>query len=160
MVYQELRRHAALRMANEPKGHTLQATALVHEAWLRIVQGGGQHWQNRAHFFAAAAESMRRILIEQARRKSRIKRGGGLERVDIDNHEVAAPGPNDKLLLLDEALERLKAMDPEKAQVVVLKFYLGLSDEEAAGCMGVSERTVARHWAYSKAWLFQHLKAS
>ena len=160
LVYQELRRHASVRMAQEPLGQTLQATALVHEAWLRLMQGGGKHWQNRAHFFAAAAESMRRILIEQARRKSRIKRGGGLVHVDINEVEVASPGPNETLLQLDEALERLKALDPEKAQVVVLKFYLGLSDEEAAGCMDLSVRTIARHWAYSKAWLFQNVRSA
>jgi RNA polymerase sigma factor (TIGR02999 family) len=160
LVYQELRRHASVRMAQEPLGQTLQATALVHEAWLRLMQGGGRHWQNRAHFFAAAAESMRRILIEQARRKSRIKRGGGLVHVDINEVEVASPAPNETLLQLDEALERLKALDPEKAQVVILKFYLGLSDEEAANCMELSVRTIARHWAYSKAWLFQNVRSA
>lgn len=160
LVYQELRRHAALRMAREPSGQTLQATALVHEAWLRIVKSDSTHWENRAHFFGAASESMRRILIEQARRKSRIKHGGDMIRIDIEGIDLASSTPSEKLLLLDEALEQLKGIDPEKAQVVVMKFYLGLSDEEAADCMGVSQRTIARHWAYSKAWLFQQLQQS
>ena len=159
LVYEELRRHASMKMANEPMGHTLQATALVHEAWLRLMQGGGQKWQNRAHFFGAAAEAMRRILIDQARKKSRQKRGAGAERVDLDSIEIAQAGPDEKLLMLDDALERLKALDPEKAQVVVFKFYLGLSNEEAANLLGVTDRTIARHWAYSKAWLFQNLRA-
>jgi len=157
LVYQELRRHASLRMSRELGGQTLQATALVHEAWMRLSNDGSRQWQNRGHFFAAAAESMRRILIEKARRRSRIKHGGGLARVNIDDVEVASAESTDKLLKLDEALELLKRDNPERGQVVVLKFYLGLSDEEAAATLGVSVRTIARHWAYSKAWLFQHL---
>lgn len=159
LVYDELRRHASIRMAREPAGHTLQATALVHEAWMRIVHSDGtQRWQNRAHFFGAAAESMRRILIEKARRRSRQKRGGGALHLNIDDVDVAAAEAGERLVQLDEALECLKQLSPEKAQVVIYKFYLGLSDEEAANCLGLSERTVSRHWAYSKAWLFQHLQ--
>lgn len=158
LVYQELRRHAALRIAREPAGQTLQATALVHEAWMRLVGGGHvQRWQNRGHFFGAAAEAMRRILIEQARRKARIKRGGEWVRVDFDGIDVADATPDEKILLVDEALERLKELDPEKGRVVVLKFYLGLSNQEAAECLGVTERTVERQWAYSRAWLFGYI---
>ena len=123
MVYNELRRLAAHKMASEPAGHTLQPTALVHEAWLKLVAPPAQSWQNRAHFFGAAAEAMRRILIENARRKSRLKRGGGLSRFNIDDLDLAEANPEDKILLIDEALEKLRAKDPEKAQVVMLKFF-------------------------------------
>jgi RNA polymerase sigma factor (TIGR02999 family) len=157
LVYGDLRRHAAVRMAHEAAGQTLQPTALVHEAWLRI-SGGHHNWQNRAHFFGAAAEAMRRILIENARRKSRLKRGGNQLRVDIDQLELAAATPDDKMLLIDEALERLQADDPEKAQVVILKFFGGRTNQEVAETLGVTERTVERHWAYAKAWLFQSIR--
>jgi RNA polymerase sigma factor (TIGR02999 family) len=157
LVYGDLRRHAAVRMAHEAAGQTLQPTALVHEAWLRI-SGGNHDWQNRAHFFGAAAEAMRRILIENARRKSRLKRGGDQLRLDIDQLELAAATPDDKMLLIDEALERLQAEDPEKAQVVVLKFFGGRTNQEVAETLGVTERTVERHWAYAKAWLFQSIR--
>ncbi len=158
LVYGDLRRHAAVRMAHEAAGQTLQPTALVHEAWLRISDGN-RAWQNRAHFFGAAAEAMRRILIENARRKSRLKRGGDQLRVDIDQLELAAATPDDKILLIDEALERLQADDPEKAQVVILKFFGGRTNQEVADTLGVTERTVERHWAYAKAWLFQSIRA-
>jgi RNA polymerase sigma factor (TIGR02999 family) len=158
-VYNELRRLAAQRLAQERPGQTLQPTALVHEAWLRLVDGGHQTWQNQAHFFSAAAEAMRRILIQNARRKARLKRGGGQQRVDIDALELAGTVPDDKVLLVDEALERLEAEDPEKARVVVLKFFGGLTDREAAASLGVTERTVERHWAYAKAWLFRAIRA-
>jgi RNA polymerase sigma factor (TIGR02999 family) len=144
-------------MAHESAGQTLQPTALVHEAWLRI-SGGHQGWQNRAHFFGAAAEAMRRILIENARRKSRLKRGGGQLRLDVDQLELAAATPDDKMLLIDEALERLQADDPEKAQVVILKFFGGRTNQEVAETLGVTERTVERHWAYAKAWLFRSIR--
>ena len=157
LVYGDLRRHAAVRMAHESAGQTLQPTALVHEAWLRI-SGGHQGWQNRAHFFGAAAEAMRRILIENARRKSRLKRGGGQLRLDVDQLELAAATPDDKMLLIDEALERLQADDPEKAQVVILKFFGGRTNKEVAETLGVTERTVERHWAYAKAWLFRSIR--
>jgi len=159
LVYDELRRHAAARMAQEAAGQTLQPTALVHEAWLRIVGNGDRTWQNRAHFFGAAAEAMRRILIENARRKFRLKRGGHQVRLDIEQLELAATTPDEKILLIDEALERLQAEDPEKARVVVLKFFGGYTNQEVAENIGVTERTVERHWAYAKAWLFQMIRA-
>jgi RNA polymerase sigma factor (TIGR02999 family) len=158
LVYDELRRLAAARMAQEAAGQTLQPTALVHEAWLRLVGDGDRTWQNRAHFFGAAAEAMRRILIENARRKSRLKRGGNRQRLNIDDLELAATTPDDKVLLIDEALEKLHVEDPEKARVVVLKFFGGLTNQEVAEGMGVNERTVERHWAYAKAWLFQTIR--
>jgi RNA polymerase sigma factor (TIGR02999 family) len=159
LVYEELRRLAAARMAQELAGQTLQPTALVHEAWLRLVGDGQRTWENRAHFFGAAAEAMRRILIESARRKSRLKRGGGQARLDIDQLELAETTPDDKVLLIDEALERLQKEDPEKARVVVLKFFGGLTNQEVAEILEVTERTVERQWAYAKAWLFQSIRS-
>ena len=157
LVYAELRRLAAARMAREAAGHTLQPTALVHEAWLRLIDPSGQTWQNRAHFFGAASEAMRRILIEHARRKSRLKRGSGRLRLDISELELAAALPDDKVLMVDEALERFKTEDPEKARVVVLKFFGGLTDREVAEITGVTERTIRRQWTFAKAWLFQNI---
>jgi RNA polymerase sigma factor (TIGR02999 family) len=159
LVYHELRRHAAVRMSHEAVGQTLQPTALVHEAWLRVVGGGERRWQNRAHFFGAAAEAMRRILIENARRKSRLKRGGNQLRLDIEGLDLAAATPDEKVLLINDAIERLEGRDPEKAWVVVLKFFVGLTNQEVAVQMGVTERTVERHWAYAKAWLFQSIRS-
>jgi RNA polymerase sigma factor (TIGR02999 family) len=159
LVYDELRRLAAARMAQEQPGQTLQATAMVHEAWLRLVADGERTWQNRAHFFGAAAEAMRRILIENARRKSRLKRGGGQIRLDIGDLELAATTPDEKILLMDEALEKLARQDSEKARIVVLKFYGGLTNQEVAENLGVTERTVERQWAFAKAWLFQTIRA-
>jgi len=158
LVYGELRRLAAAQMAQETAGQTLQATALVHEAWLRMVSDGERTWQNRAHFFGAAAEAMRRILVETARRKSRLKRGGDRVRVDIEDLDIAATTPDDKILLMDEALEQLQAKDTEKARIVVLKFFGGLTNQEVAENLGVTERTVERQWAYAKAWLFQRIQ--
>jgi RNA polymerase sigma factor (TIGR02999 family) len=158
LVYDELRQLAAARMAQEATGQTLQATALVHEAWLRMVGDGDRTWQNRAHFFGAAAEAMRRILVENARRKSRLKRGGGQIRLDIDGLDLAAAAPDEKVLLMDAALEQLQAQDPEKARIVVLKFFGGLTNQEVAENLGVTERTVERQWAYAKAWLFQKIR--
>jgi len=149
MVYKELRRHAAVRMAREVPGQTLQPTALVHEAWIRLAGDGGRRWQNRAHFFGAAAEAMRRILIEKARNKARLKRGANPVRLDIERVDLAAATPDEKAVLIDEALERLKAQDPEKARVVILKFFEGLTNQQVAECMNVAERTVERHWAYA-----------
>ena len=157
LVYDELRRLAAARMAQEAAGQTLQPTALVHEAWLRMVKDGERNWQNRAHFFGAAAEAMRRILIENARRKSRLKRGGDQARIDIEQLELAATTPDDKVLLIDDALERLQAEDPEKARIVVLKFFGGLTNQEVAENLGVTERTIERQWAFAKAWLFRSI---
>jgi RNA polymerase sigma factor (TIGR02999 family) len=159
LVYEELRRHAAVKMAHEPAGQTLQPTALVHEAWLRLSRDDAQVGQNRAHFFGAAAEAMRRILIENARRKSRLKRGGDQQRVEYDELELADASPDDKILLIDEALQRLQDEDPEKAKVVLLKFFGGRTNFEVAEMLGVTERTVERHWAYAKAWLFESIHA-
>jgi len=158
LVYDELRRIAGARMAQEAAGQTLQPTALVHEAWLRMVGEGARTWENRAHFFGAASEAMRRILIENARRKSRLKRGGDRERVDIADLDLAAAAPDDKMLLINEALEQLKAEDPEKARIVVMKFFGGLTNQEVAKALDVTERTVERQWAYAKAWLFRQVR--
>ncbi|WP_221031548.1 sigma-70 family RNA polymerase sigma factor [Actomonas aquatica] len=158
IVYEELRKHARVRIAREPAGQTLQPTALVHEAWLRLVEAGDHQWMNRAHFFGAAAEAMRRILIESARRKARLKRGGNFERVEFDEAQLAAASPDEKILLIDEALEKLREQDPEKALIVVLKFFVGLTNQEVAASTGVTERTVERHWAYAKVWLYQTIR--
>ncbi|HKI68942.1 MAG TPA: sigma-70 family RNA polymerase sigma factor [Verrucomicrobiae bacterium] len=158
LVYEELRRLAAVRMAKEAAGQTLQPTALVHEAWLRLMEAGEQTWQNRGHFFAAAAEAMRRILIESARRKSRQKRGSRIAPLNIDDLEVADTSPDEKVLLINDALEKLETEDPEKARIVVMKFFGGLTNQEVAESMGVNERTIERHWAYAKAWLFRSIR--
>jgi len=158
LIYDDLRRHAMVQMAHEAAGQTLQPTALLHEAWLRLVGNGSRQWQNRAHFFGAAAEAMRRILIENARRKSRLKRGGDQVRVDSEQIELAATTPDEKVLLINDALEQFQVEDPEKAQVVVMKFFGGRTNHEVAESLGVTERTVERHWAYAKAWLFQRIR--
>jgi len=156
LVYDELRKLAAARMAGERPDHTLQATALVHEAYLRLVDGDSeQNWDNRGHFFAAAAEAMRRILVENARRKRTIKRGGDLVRQDLDEIQLAVPDLGDDLLALDEALARLAEMDPIKARLVELRHFGGLTIEEAARELGLSTTTAHRHWAYARAWLHQ-----
>lgn len=160
LVYEELRKLAAARMARESHSHTLQPTALVHEAWLRIGGEEKRVWQNRAHFFAAAAEAMRRILIERARARLSQKRGGGqLVRVELDGLNLAAALPDDKILLLHEALEQLEKEDPDEARVVVLKFFGGLTIQETADVLGVSSRTVIRQWTAAKVWLYQQIKA-
>lgn len=160
LVYNDLRRHAGVQMSREAAGQTLQPTALVHEAWLRLVGGGqNERWQNRAHFFGAAAEAMRRILIENARRKARLKRGGNQVRVDVDSVELAETTPEEKILLIDEAIEKLAIEDPERAKVVVLKFFGGFTNEEVAASLGVTARTVERHWAFAKAWLFRSIRS-
>jgi RNA polymerase sigma factor (TIGR02999 family) len=159
LVYHELRRLAAHRMANEAPGHTLQPTALVHEAWLRLVTPEGQaHFRNRAHFFGAAAEAMRRILVDRAREKKALKRGGNLERVDIDAVELPSPMPDDELLALDEALERLASVDTRAAEMVKLCFFVGLTQEEAARELGVSVSTAERIWAFARAWLLREVR--
>lgn len=158
LVYDELRRHAACRMSRESAQQTLQPTALVHEAWLRMVSNGKRRWENRSHFFGAAAEAMRRILIENARRRSCLKRGGQQVRLLIDDVDLATTTPEEKILLIDEALERLEAEDPEKAEVVKLKFFGGHTNQEVAEALEVSERTVERYWAYAKAWLYQSIR--
>lgn len=158
LVYAELHRLAEMRMSQEAAGHTLQPTALVHEAWLRLVRGQNQSWQNRAHFFGAAAEAMRRILIERARRKSRLKRGSGQTPLDIAELDLIAAMPDDKILLVDEALEQLKQEDPEKAKIVMLKFFAGLTNDEVAEILNVNERTVRRQWEFARAWLFDRIR--
>ena len=161
LVYEELRRLAEARMAQEGSGHTLQATALVHEAWLRLVKEGDKTWANRALFFAAAAEAMRRILIENVRRKSRLKRGGGqLVRVDLSEIDLAENTPDDRILLIDEALERLRAENPEAAKLVTMKFFAGTTNQEIADILGVTERTVERRWAFAKVWLLDNIQGA
>ena len=161
LVYEELRRLAEARMAQEGSGHTLQATALVHEAWLRLVKEGDKTWANRALFFAAAAEAMRRILIENVRRKSRLKRGGGqLVRVDLSEIDLAENTPDDRILLIDEALERLRAENPEAAKLVTMKFFAGMTNQEIADILGVTERTVERRWAFAKVWLLDNIQGA
>jgi RNA polymerase sigma factor (TIGR02999 family) len=159
LVYEELRKLAAQKMARESPGQTLQATALVHEAWLRLGGDDQPEWQNRAHFFAAAAEAMRRILIDNARRKNYLRHGGGAERVPLGALELATGMEDEQLLALHEALDHLAEHDAEKAQVVKLRFFAGLTNEQAAKVLGVSEPTVKRHWAYARAWLFREMNA-
>jgi RNA polymerase sigma factor (TIGR02999 family) len=155
LVYDKLRNLAAARMAQENAGQTLQPTALVHEAWLQLAGDGSRSWQNRAHFFGAAADAMRRILIDKARRKSRVKHGGDRTRVDITDLEIAATVPDEDVLRINEALEKLEREDPEQARIVVLKFFGGLTNEEVAENLGISERTVYRQWVCAKARLFR-----
>ena len=154
LVYDELRCLAAVRLAAEPSGNTLQPTALVHEAYLRLVGApAADRWDHRGHFFAAAAEAMRRILIDAARRKATTRHGGGRQRQALDPDVAAIPEPREDLLALDEALNRLEAEDPLKARLVKLRYFAGLSLPEAAAALGLSERTAGRHWAYARAWL-------
>ena len=154
LVYDELRRLAAFKMASESPGQTLQPTALVHEAWLRIVGHEGQaQFQNRTHFFCAAAEAMRRILIDRARRRLSAKRGAGAAKLDIDEVEIAAPVEDEELLALNEALERFALLDPRKAELVKLRYFTGFTFAEAAEALGVAVPTAKEWWAYSRAWL-------
>ena len=158
LVYDELRKLAAYKMAAEAPGQTLQATALVHEAWLRIAGSNAQAWEGRRHFFAAAAEAMRRILVEAARRKKRLKHGGNAQRVEMDAVDLPAPMPDDELLALDEALTRLAEVNPQAVELVKLCFFVGLTQEQAAKELGVSVSTAERLWAYARAWLFRALR--
>lgn len=157
LVYEDLRRLAAVRMAEQPPGQTLQPTALVHEAWLRIA-GEDHAWQNRRHFFAAAAEAMRRILVDQARRRQRQKRGGGAERIPIETLDVAAASEPDAVVRVHEAVTRLAAEDPVKAELVKLRFFVGLPISEAADVLGLSPTTAKRHWTFARAWLLDELR--
>lgn len=158
LVYDELRRLAAGRLTREKPGQTLQATALVHEAYLRLVEGDQvQHWNSRGHFFAAAAEAMRRIVVNRARDKQRLKRGGNLRRVDLDLVSPAEDARPLDLLALDEALERLAREHPECAELVKLRYFAGMTQEESAQVLGVTRRTADRHWAYARAWLYRAL---
>lgn len=158
MVYAELREVAAAKLAAEAPGHTLQPTALVHEAWLRLGGDPDHQWNGRAHFVAAAAEAMRRILIDRARSRKRIRHGGDLKRVDLDSVDLAATTDDDTLLRMNDALERLALHAPEKAQLVKLRFFTGLSVDQAAAALGVGRETAKRHWAYARAWLYLELK--
>jgi RNA polymerase sigma factor (TIGR02999 family) len=161
LVYDELRRLAARRLAREKPGQTLQATALVHEAYLRLVgNGSGRGWEGRGHFFAAAAEAMRLILINRARDKARLKHGGGLRRVSLDRVELGYETDGLDLLALDEAMTRLAAEEPQCASLVKLRFFAGLTQEEAAEVLGVSRRTADRYWAYARAWLLHAIEGS
>lgn len=154
LVYDELRRLAATRLAAEPLGKTLQPTALVHEAYLRLVGSPeGDRWDHRGHFFAAAAEAMRRILIDEARRKATARHGGAMQRHGLDPEAVAVVEPREDVLALNEALDRLELEDPLKANLVKLRYFVGLSLAEAAAALDMSERTAGRHWAYARAWL-------
>jgi len=160
LVYDELRRLAAQRLARETPGQTLQATALVHEAYLRLVDDDkAQHWDSRGHFFAAAAEAMRRILIDNARRRRSLRRGGEAQRQPLDNLEAAVPGSDDELLAVNEALERLQKVDPPKADLVKLRYFAGLTIPESAQALGISVTTANRYWAYARAWLHEELAA-
>jgi RNA polymerase sigma factor (TIGR02999 family) len=158
LVYDELRRLAAAKMANEAAGLTLQPTALVHEAWLRLVGNQNQQWNGRAHFFGAAAEAMRRILVENGRRKRAARHGGGQAKLDVHEIELAAPVPDDELLAVNEALDKLAARDNKKAELVKLRYFVGLTTEEAAEVLGISIPTADRWWNFSRAWLFDELE--
>jgi len=158
LVYEELRRLAAHKMANEAAGHTLQPTALVHEAWLRLVGPDGEaQFQNRAHFFAAAAEAMRRILIDRARRKRALRHGGAQQRVEINDVELTAPMADDQLLALNEALDKLAVDFKDEAELVKLRYFVGMTNEEAAEVLGISVRTAKYYWTHARAWLHREI---
>lgn len=159
LVYEELRKLAAHKMANEAAGHTLQPTALVHEAWLRLVGTANPRFANRAHFFGAAAEAMRRILIEKARRRRAIRHGGGQQRIDLEDVDVAAPAEDDQLLAVNDALDKLAAQNKLEAELVKLRYFVGLTLEDAAEILGISARTADNYWAHARAWLFRELKS-
>jgi len=161
LVYEELRRLAAARLATEPSGNTLQPTALVHEAYVRLVGApNGDHWDHRGHFFAAAAEAMRRILVDRARQKAAVRHGGAMQRQALDPDIAATPEPREDLLALDDALSRLEAEDPLKAKLVKLRYFIGLTLAEAAVALDLSERTAGRHWAFARAWLRRAVERS
>jgi RNA polymerase sigma factor (TIGR02999 family) len=158
LVYDELRKLAAAKMSNESPDQTLQATALVHEAYLRLVgTENKQRWDSRGHFFAAAAEVMRRILVDNARRRQSLKHGGGLERKNVDDLAIAGPEPDEKVLALSEALEKLSATDKAAAELVKLRYFAGLTGKDAAAALGLAERTAERIWVYARAWLLKEL---
>jgi RNA polymerase sigma factor (TIGR02999 family) len=158
LVYEELRLLAAQKLSHEPPGQTLQATALVHEAYVRLVGNQAQSWENRGHFFAAAAEAMRRILVENARRKRSLKRGGAGVRIDLDQVDMPMQAKSGELLALDEALVRLTQQDQVKADLVKLRFFAGLTLEQAAQVLGISRATAIRHWSFARAWLFRQVR--
>jgi len=158
LVYEELRKLAAHRMANEAANQTLQATALVHEAWMRLVGKENPKFQNRAHFFAAAAEAMRRILIDNARRKRALRHGGGQQRVEFEQVQLASPSDDDQLLAVNEALDKLAVQNKLEAELVKLRYFVGMTLEEAAEVLGISARTADNYWAHARAWLFSELE--
>ena len=158
LVYEELRQLAAQKLSQEKPGQTLQATALVHEAWLRLVRQEDRNWVDRKHFFFAAAVAMRRILIESARRKARVKRGGLLERIEFQETGLPGPVKSEEVLALDEALERFAREEPEAARLVELRFFVGLNHQEAAGVLGISRRVADGLWAYARAWLLAEMR--
>ena len=158
LVYEELRKLAAIRMANESPGQTLQPTALVHEAWLKLVDSGSPAWNGRGHFFAAASEAMRRILVDRARRRAALKHGGKLQQVDLETVDVAEETNSELLLLLDEALTQLAERDRTAAELIKLRFFAGFPNAEAAALLGVPERTAKRSWSYARAWLFREIQ--
>ena len=158
LVYEELRRLAAHKMANAAAGQTLQPTALVHEAWIRLVGKENSKFENRAHFFAAAAEAMRRILVENGRRKRAARHGGGQAKLDIAEIEIAAPAQDDELLAVNDALDKLTVRDKQKAELVKLRYFVGLTTEEAAQVLGISVPTADRWWNFSRAWLYAEIE--
>ena len=160
LVYAELRKLAAHKMANETASHTLQPTALVHEAWLKLVGEADRKYRSRDHFFAVAADAMRRILIDNARRKNAKRHGGGQERVDVMDIQIAEDIPDDELLAMNDALEKLAALDAKKAELVKLRFFVGLTLEDSAKVLGYSVPTAKRHWAFARAWLYQEIESS
>jgi RNA polymerase sigma factor (TIGR02999 family) len=159
LVYDELRRLAGAKMAHEAPGQTLQPTALVHEAWLRLIGNESPRWENRAHFFGAAAEAMRRILIDNARRKRALRHGGGQQRIPLEDVDPAAAAQDDELLAVHEALDKLAAQDKVKAELVKLRYFVGMTIAEAAEVLGISEPTAKRYWAYARAWLYREITA-
>jgi RNA polymerase sigma factor (TIGR02999 family) len=159
LVYDELRRLASRKMLREQPGQTLQATALVHEAYIRLVGAESQNWNSRGHFFAAAAEAMRRILIENARRKQRLKRGGNQQRINFYDKDLLFEEPSDELIALDEALSKLAEIDKPKAELVKLRYFAGLTLEQAAEILMISSTTAKRHWTYAKAWLYGRISS-
>jgi RNA polymerase sigma factor (TIGR02999 family) len=160
LVYAELRRLAAHKMAGENPGQILQPTALVHEAWLKLGGGQNRHWNNRNHFFAAAAEAMRRILTDNARRKLRLRHGGGQQRVELADCDTAADSEAGHILAVSDALEKLARVDPQRAELVKLRYFIGLSFAEAAEVLGISEPTAKRYWAFARAWLYEEIRSA
>ena len=158
MVYEELRRLAAHKMAGESNGHTLQPTALVHEAWLRLAGSNQPNWENRAHFFGAAAEAMRRILVDHARRKQSLKRGGGAGHEELDESALVLTAPPDELLAVHEALDTLARQDPPAAELVKLRYFVGMTMEEAAAALGLPKRTAEDLWTYARVWLHREIR--
>ncbi len=158
LVYEELRRLASAKMAQESAGHTLQPTALVHEAWMRLTGDQSARFEGRRHFFGAAAEAMRRILIDRARQKRSLKRGSGAERVNLDDLQLAVAADDETVLLVDEALQKLTNEDPESAEFIKLRFFAGLTNAEAAQALGIPERTARRNWSFARAWLYREIR--